>query len=661
ICIAAHVNAAHGVAMRNIDFGGQTRIAYTQDHNLHALEVTDLTKHGRYATQSFFDGSKPEYPRRMRCIQGSDAHRLDSQVDRRGKVINFGVGERATELRLRDQSFESLLELFESADFASSRPYIPGEKPEDDVQAARVQGTNLVQAFYDAPTQGGVLRYNVLADICAFANTHGGTLYLGMGTEMFRLPSGIDDPQTLVEQINRALDLMLSPALELVIDTPITQGKQIIRVQVPRGAVRPFALENNKIYIRTNSESILASRDQIVALVIESQTERDVLPPAKPIAAIVADETKDAPPSPTVLTETPRPASPDRHRDHRRGRREQREPREPREQHEPPREKPASVPSIPADELPRIGVEVVAVEPRGSLNVYAIRDLRTGSVTKNITRMSASKLWRYVIKQQEVNPVVLEQVRWNGDYGLWRKYRRLAEVRYDIVLRSKDGVRYFYGVPETELKGGWKVFAGEETLTEDSAVSVSAPVIDEPATTGAPKSLLDAGAADTTAKRKRRRRGGRHRKAGAEVAAAAQVDGAQPEVEEPAAEEEPSTSSMAEQEGPVETAPAQAEESATEQPVVRKRRTTRRKPAESAQEATPTKSKKAAAPAVETTAEEPAAKPKVARKRTTKTGTKAASTKAKAAEKPADVGTAEKPAATRKRRSTSKKADKKSE
>ncbi|MBE0689510.1 MAG: putative DNA binding domain-containing protein, partial [Anaerolineae bacterium] len=440
ICIAAHVNAAHGVAMRNIDFGGQTRIAYTQDHNLHALEVTDLSKRGRYATQSFFDGSKPEYPRRMRCIQGSDAHRLDAQSDRREKVINFGVGERATELRLRDQSFESLLELFESSDFASSRPYIPGEKPEDEVQAARVQGINLVQAFYDAPTQSGVLRYNILADICAFANTHGGTLYLGMGTEMYRLPSGIDQPQMLIEQITRAVDLMLSPSLKLVVDIPVTQGKQIVRVQVPRGPERPYALENNKIYIRTEGESVLASRDQVIKLVIEAQDERGVRPPAAEVLAPIAQEAKELPPPPTVIEDRPQPASSDRHRDHRRDRREPREP---------VRDQPKSTPSAPADELPRIGVEVVTVEPRGSLNVYALRDLRTGSVTRNVTRMSASKLWRYVIKQQEMNPIVLDQVQWNGNYGLWRKYRRLADARYDLVLRTEDGFRYFYGVPET--------------------------------------------------------------------------------------------------------------------------------------------------------------------------------------------------------------------
>ena len=76
LVIAPHANSNHGVAMFGLDFGGQTRIAYTQDPNLHALEVTDLEANKRRNTASFFNGSKPQYPRRMHCIQGSDAHRI---------------------------------------------------------------------------------------------------------------------------------------------------------------------------------------------------------------------------------------------------------------------------------------------------------------------------------------------------------------------------------------------------------------------------------------------------------------------------------------------------------------------------------------------------------------------------------------------------------
>ena len=80
IVIAAHANTTHGVGMRGVSFGGQTKIAFTQDPYLDTLEVTDLEDPGRRSTARFFDGSKPEYPRRMHCIQGSDAHRLTRDV-----------------------------------------------------------------------------------------------------------------------------------------------------------------------------------------------------------------------------------------------------------------------------------------------------------------------------------------------------------------------------------------------------------------------------------------------------------------------------------------------------------------------------------------------------------------------------------------------------
>ena len=83
LVIAAHANSSNGVAMRGFSFGGQTKIAYTQDLNLNALEVTDLDQKGPRSTAAFFNGTKPEYPRRMHCIQGSDSHRLNMDSARK--------------------------------------------------------------------------------------------------------------------------------------------------------------------------------------------------------------------------------------------------------------------------------------------------------------------------------------------------------------------------------------------------------------------------------------------------------------------------------------------------------------------------------------------------------------------------------------------------
>ena len=92
IVIAAHANSTNGVAMRGMNFGGQTRIAYTQDKNLHALEVTDLDQKGPRTTAAFFNGTKPEYPRRMHCIQGSDAHRLSTDPIRK-KILGLAIAQ----------------------------------------------------------------------------------------------------------------------------------------------------------------------------------------------------------------------------------------------------------------------------------------------------------------------------------------------------------------------------------------------------------------------------------------------------------------------------------------------------------------------------------------------------------------------------------------
>src|SRR3989304_217160 len=115
LAIAAHANSSNGVAMRGFNFGGQTKIAYTQDPNLHALEVTDLDARGHSRPAGFFNGTKPEDPRPMPCRQGSDAHRL--RTDPANKQ-NRVMGDRATDAREPETSGGDPLERVSSNDFA---------------------------------------------------------------------------------------------------------------------------------------------------------------------------------------------------------------------------------------------------------------------------------------------------------------------------------------------------------------------------------------------------------------------------------------------------------------------------------------------------------------------------------------------------------------
>src|SRR5690606_12269140 len=139
LVIAAHANSTHGVAMRNFPFGGQTKIAYTQDPNLDALEVTDLDR-GYRSTARFFDGSKAEYPRRMHSFHGSDAHRIKADPKNPKRL---GIGDRASEFLLEEPTFEAIAALLRSKNFDRTRPYYAQPEAVDTLAAAREEGPSL--------------------------------------------------------------------------------------------------------------------------------------------------------------------------------------------------------------------------------------------------------------------------------------------------------------------------------------------------------------------------------------------------------------------------------------------------------------------------------------------------------------------------------------
>ena len=420
LVIAAHANSSHGVAMRGFDFGGQTKIAYTQDPNLHSLEVTDLERKGRRTTARFFDGTKPEYPRRMRCIQGSDAHRI--VVDARNPK-HLGVGDRITEVQLPEPTFAALLKVFRSNDFARTRPYRVSHAPYDHVQQAREEGSSIVQSFHEGMTRRGGRLYAVIADVCALANTNGGTVYVGASAKPKEKPVGVQNVKESIETLHEELEAKITPPLELDIDVLESQGKSVIRLQVPRGSDPPYAIDDNKIYVRDEGETNLAVRDEIVQLVTQSLNMTVTTPAIQPEAGQ---------PAPTS-----EPASGNGNRGQ-------------------------PVAATGQVEAPRTGVEIIGTEQRKGAKYHVMRDLRNGNVVKNVTRSSARRLWHYAITEKESNPVQPEQVEWHGDVGLWKRYKRGGATRYDLVHREDDALHVFYGVTYEGMHGPWQVFAGEE-------------------------------------------------------------------------------------------------------------------------------------------------------------------------------------------------------
>jgi len=396
IVIAAHANSTHGVAMRRLGFGGQTRIAYTQDSHLHALEVTDLERKGRRTTARFFDGSRPEYPRRMRCIQGSDAHRL---VRDPRDAKHLGVGERVTEVLLPEVSFAALRELFLGNDFACTRPYRAAKAPVDYIQAAREEGSTIVQDFHAGYTQRGGRLYAILTDICAFANTNGGTLYVGTSANPKEQSPGVSNPSRVVRTLQEEVERRITPPLGVTVDVQETRGVKVVRVAVPRGDDPPYAIDDNKIYVRSEAETSLAVRDEIVNLVKRAKAEPAVVPVEGPVGRI---------------------------------------------------------------EPPRTGVEIVETGERKGTPYHAMRDLRNGNVVKNVTRRSARRLWHYAITQAEEHPVDANKVEWHGDIGLLKRREHSGKARYDLVQREDGKLRVYYGVTEDGIHGEWARLVGLE-------------------------------------------------------------------------------------------------------------------------------------------------------------------------------------------------------
>jgi len=413
LVIAAHANSSNGVAMRGFNFGGQTKIAFTQDPNLHALEVTDLEVKGPRSTAAFFNGTKPEYPRRMHCIQGSDAHRLTADPSRKK---NLSVGDRTTDVLLPDCSFQALKELFLGNDFSRTRPHRHTEEPAYDfIQSAIEEGANIIQEFHESVTVRGGKLYEVLADVCAFANTNGGTLYLGVSEDIKKPPAGIPDPEPVIHQIEKEINNRISPPLHCQMDVHDYRGRKLVRILVPRGEEPPYAVDDNKIYVRDEAETGLAVRDEIVSLVLRNKPETRLEPP-------IVQPMRDTPVTEPEITQKEREV----------------------------------------ESAPRTGVEVLAPEERQGKQYFTMRDLRNGNMVKNVTRASARKLWHYAITRYYELAPNLENtpINWQGDLGFIRQYKQGTTVRYDLIQRTEDGYRFYFGVTDDGIHGGWKQLVG---------------------------------------------------------------------------------------------------------------------------------------------------------------------------------------------------------
>jgi hypothetical protein len=316
-------------------------------------------------------------------------------------------------------SFEALMELFTSNDFARTRPHRHKEEPAFDfIQTAREEGANIVQDFHEGLAIRGGQRYAIIADVCALANANGGTLYVGLSTDPKKPPVGIPDAEHAIAQLEKEISSRISPPLTCTLDVHETGGKKVIRILIPRGDDPPYAVDDNKIYVRSEAETALAVRDEIVDLVQRGLSQQ-----------LTAVETVEIRPGAEI--EAP----------------------------------PVTLPAVVEMEVPpRTGVEVVSYEDREGARYFTMRDLRNGNVVKNVTRTSARRLWHYAITRFSHYPadLSLAGIHWQGNLGLVNSDKQGKSMRYDLVQRTPQGYRYYFGVTEDGIHGPWAGLVGQE-------------------------------------------------------------------------------------------------------------------------------------------------------------------------------------------------------
>ena len=413
IVIGAHVNSTHGIAMQGFPFGGQTKIAYTQSPNLHALEATDLENAGPRTTARFFNGSKPEYPRRMFCIQGSDAHRLIRESE---KSKDLGLGDRITEVQLPEVSFAALKALFESNDFNRVRPYQAIESKLAQVLSAREEGDSQTQVFHDRLGKSRRRTNAIFKDVVALANTDGGEIFVGMSATPNAEIIGVPRVKTALEQLKEDVERFITPAPPVTIEMLHAHDRDLLVLTIGSGGEKPYALTSGEIYVRDGSSTNIANRDQIVNMV------RSSIAPSK-------DNEKQNPPE-TVRTPAVKSEAISKN---------------------------GKTPVIAGGPTPKTGVEIVSSEQKDGVVYHTMRDLRNQKIVENVTYDSARRLWRYAIKQRESGEPTSDEIKWQGNYGVVRlQKQRNGSYRYDLAYRNNGDIRVFYGVTDAGTLDDWK-------------------------------------------------------------------------------------------------------------------------------------------------------------------------------------------------------------
>ena len=115
------------------------------------------------------------------------------------------------------------------------------------------------------------IKYAVLA----FANTEGGTLYIGINDD--GSVEGVENPDAAMLQVMNMIRDTIRPDITVAVDcsTELMENKHVVVLIIQRGVARPYYLANKGIrpagvYVRQGASSVPASETAILQMIKES-------------------------------------------------------------------------------------------------------------------------------------------------------------------------------------------------------------------------------------------------------------------------------------------------------------------------------------------------------------------------------------------------------
>lgn len=115
------------------------------------------------------------------------------------------------------------------------------------------------------------IKYAVLA----FANTEGGTLYIGINDD--GSVKGVENPDAVMLQVMNMIRDTIRPDITVAVDcsTELMENKHVVVLTIQRGVARPYYLANKGIrpagvYVRQGASSVPASETAILKMIKES-------------------------------------------------------------------------------------------------------------------------------------------------------------------------------------------------------------------------------------------------------------------------------------------------------------------------------------------------------------------------------------------------------